>query len=73
MTVVSATDFGVVLMCLVSENLHRLGFAASWWIKVQRYSKNGHKFAWDYLNDILKCPRRVKLSTYLCLMALSAF
>ena len=54
MTVVSATDFGVVLMCLMRESLHRLGFAVGGWIKVQRYSKNGHQFAWVDLNDILK-------------------
>ena len=55
MTVVSATDFGVVLMCLISESLHRLGFAIVGWIKAQRYSKNRHQFTWVDLNDILKC------------------
>ncbi len=55
MTVVSATDFGVVLMCLMRESLDRLGFAVVGWIKVQRYSKNGHQFAWVDLDDILKC------------------
>ena len=61
MTVVSATDFGVVLMCLMSESLHRLGFGVFGRIKAQRYSKNGHQFTWVDLNDILKCCANQRL------------
>ena len=35
MTVVYATKFGVVLMCLMSESLHWLGFGVSGRIKAQ--------------------------------------
>ena len=60
MTVVSATDFGVVLKCWFGESLHRLGFVVGW-VKVQRYSKNGHQFTWVDLNDILKCCANQRL------------